>query len=174
VSRPRVNLIVAWAHGGVIGRDGAMPWHLPQDLAHFKQTTLDHPVIMGRRTWESLPAKVRPLPGRRNIVLSTDPGWSAAGAQRCTSLQEALARCAGDDDVWVIGGARVYEAALPLADRLVVTEIDADMAGDTHFPAWDRQAFVETMRRAHQAAAPGGLRYDIVVYQRRDRSRPGN
>lgn len=174
MSRPRVNLIVAWARGGVIGRDGGMPWRLPEDLAHFKRTTLNHPVIMGRRTWESLPPKVRPLPGRRNIVLSTDPGWSAAGAQRCTSLQEAVAHCAGDAEVWVIGGARVYEAALPLADRLVVTEIDADIAGDTHFPAWDRQAFVETMRQTHQAAAPGGLRYDIVVYQRRDRSRVGN
>jgi dihydrofolate reductase len=129
---------------------------------------------MGRRTWESLPPKVRPLPGRRNIVLSADPGWSAAGAQRCASLQEALALCAGDDEVWVIGGARVYQAALPLADRLVVTEIDADMAGDTWFPAWDRQEFVETSRETHRPETPGGLGYSFVVHQRRDRSRPGN
>lgn len=167
MSRPRVNLIVAWAHGGVIGRDGGMPWHLPQDLAHFKRTTLDHPVIMGRRTWESLPAKVRPLPGRRNIVLSTDPQWAPAGAQRCASLPQALASCAGEADVWVIGGARVYQEALPLADRLVVTEIDADVAGDTWFPAWNREEFVETAREPHPPQTAGGLGYSFVVHQRR-------
>jgi dihydrofolate reductase len=167
VSRPRVNLIVAWARGGVIGRDGGMPWRLPEDLAHFKRTTLNHPVIMGRRTWESLPPKVRPLPGRRNIVLSSDPQWSAPGARSCASLQEALDLCSDGGEVWVIGGARLYAQALPMAERLVVTEIDADFEGDTRFPAWDRRAFVETGRETHRASAPNDFDYAFVVYQRR-------
>jgi dihydrofolate reductase len=167
VKRPRINLIVACARNGVIGRDGGMPWRLPEDLAHFKRTTLNHPVIMGRRTWESLPPKVRPLPGRRNLVLSTDPQWSAAGAQRQASLQQALQACSGDDEVWVIGGAQVYAQALPLADGLVVTEIDADIDGDTVFPAWDRGSFVETRRETHRAAAPHHFDFAFVTYQRR-------
>jgi len=165
--RPRVHLIFAQARQGVIGRAGALPWKLPEDLAHFKRTTQGRTVLMGRRTWESLPAPVRPLPGRRNIVLTTQAGWSAAGAQRCASLDEALAACSADAEVWVIGGAQLYAQALPLADRLVVTEIDADFAGDTCFPAWDRQDFVEVSRDTRRAAEPNHFNFSFVTYDRR-------
>jgi dihydrofolate reductase len=167
VKRPHVHLIVAQARNGVIGRAGGMPWHLPEDLAHFKRTTMNHPVIMGRHTWASLPPRVRPLPGRRNLVLSTSPGWSAPGAQRCGSLQEALDACRDEDEVWVIGGARLYAQALPVADRVVVTQIDADFEGDTCMPAWDRTAFVETGRETHRAALPNDFEFSVVTYQRR-------
>jgi dihydrofolate reductase len=164
--RPRVHLIFAQARQGVIGHAGVLPWHLPEDMAHFRRTTAHRTVLMGRRTWESLPARFRPLPGRRNIVLTTQAGWSATGAQRCASLDEALAACSADAEVWVIGGAQLYAQALPLADRLVVTEIDADFAGDTRFPAWDRQDFVEVSRDTHRAAEPNHFNFSFVTYDR--------
>jgi molybdopterin-guanine dinucleotide biosynthesis adapter protein len=165
--RPRIHLIFALARNGVIGHAGALPWHLPEDLAHFRRTTRQRTVLMGRRTWESLPERFRPLPGRRNIVLTTQAGWAAAGAQRCASLDDALAACSADAEVWVIGGAQLYAQALPLADRLVVTEIDADFAGDTRFPAWDRTAFVEVSRETHRAAEPNPFSFSFVTYDRR-------
>lgn len=165
--RPRVHLIFAQARQGVIGRAGTLPWHLPEDLAHFRRTTGRGTVLMGRRTWESLPARFRPLPGRRNLVLTTQPGWSAPGAQRCASLEEALAACGTEAEVWVIGGAQLYAMALPLADRLVVTEIDADFDGDTRFPAWDRGQFQEVHRETHRAADPNHFHYSFVTYDRR-------
>jgi dihydrofolate reductase len=133
-ARPRVNLIVAWARGGVIGRAGALPWHLPEDLRRFKQITLGHPMIMGRRTWDSIG---RPLPGRRSIVVSRNPDWSAAGCETAPGLAQALALCAGVPEVFVIGGAQLYEHALPLAGRLFVTDIDADFEGNVRFPPLD-------------------------------------
>lgn len=132
---PRIGLIWAQARGGVIGRDGVMPWHLPEDLAHFKRTTLSHPVIMGRRTWDSLPPRFRPLPGRVNIVVTRQPDWQATGAQRASSLHEALQWCEPAERAWIIGGAQIYAQALPLADELVVTEIDAEVEGDAFAPA---------------------------------------
>ena len=131
----KVGLIWAQARGGVIGKDGTMPWHLPEDLAHFKRTTLSHPVIMGRKTWESLPPRFRPLPGRRNLVVTRQGDWNEIGAQRASSLREALQQCENSEQVWVIGGAQIYAQALPLADELVVTEIDADIDGDAFAPA---------------------------------------
>lgn len=133
-ARPRLSIIVARARNGVIGRDNALPWHLPEDLRHFRATTLGHPVVMGRHTFESIG---RPLPGRRNIVLSRDPGWSASGCERAGSLDEAMALCAGQPEVFVIGGAQVYRDALEHADRLIVTEVDVDVEGDARFPAPD-------------------------------------
>lgn len=141
-SVPQIGLIWAEAAGGIIGQDGGMPWHLPEDLAHFKRITHGHPVIMGRRTWNSLPPRFRPLPGRRNIVLTRRAGWQQVGALRAASLDEALAVCADAAQVWVMGGAQVFEQAMPRADVLMVTRVDARYAGDTHAPAvgadWQR------------------------------------
>lgn len=136
---PRVGVIWAEAHGGVIGRDGGMPWHVPEDLAHFRDKTTGAAVIMGRRTWESFPDRFRPLPGRRNIVVTGDDEWSADGAERARSLDAALALVAGATSVWVIGGARLFAEALGRADVLEVTELDLDVAGDTFAP--DRSAW---------------------------------
>lgn len=133
----RIGLIWAEARGGVIGRDGGMPWHVPEDLAHFREVTSGHPVIMGRRTWESFPARFRPLPGRRNIVVTGDAAWAAEGAERASSLESALALAATAEarEVWVIGGSRLFADALPVADVLEVTELDLEVAGDTFAPA---------------------------------------
>ena len=131
----KVGLIWAQSRNGVIGKDGVMPWHLPEDLAHFKRTTLSHPVIMGRRTWDSVPPRFRPLPERRNIVVTRQGDWHQIGAKTALSLREALQFCESSGNVWVIGGAQIYAQALPLADSLVVTEIDADFDGDAFAPA---------------------------------------
>ena len=131
----KIGLIWAQARGGVIGKDGVMPWHLPEDLAHFKRVTLSHPVIMGRKTWDSIPPRFRPLPGRRNIVVTRQVDFDQNGALRASSLREALQLCENAPQVWVIGGAQVYAQALPLADELVVTEINADFDGDAFAPA---------------------------------------
>lgn len=160
---PRIGLIWAQARGRVIGKDGAMPWHLPQDLAHFKRVTLSHPVIMGRRTWDALPERFRPLPGRVNIVVTRQPDWNTIGAQRACSLRDALQQCENSPQVWIIGGAQIYAQALPLADEAVVTEIDADFAGDAFAPAlgaeWREAA------REEQVGA-NGLRFAFVTYRR--------
>ncbi|MDA3645481.1 dihydrofolate reductase [Saccharopolyspora indica] len=129
-----IGLIWAQSAGGVIGRDGTMPWHLPEDLKHFRSVTSGATVLMGRRTWESLPPRFRPLPGRRNLVLSRTP---QQGAETFTDLSQALAAASGD--VWVMGGAAVYRAALPIADRIVVTEIRERFDGDTYAPEVDRE-----------------------------------
>jgi len=124
-----IGLIWAQAANGVIGRDGELPWHLPEDMTHFRTLTRGATVIMGRRTWESLPPRFRPLPGRRNLVLSRTP---QDGAETFPDLPRALAAVTGD--AWVIGGAAVYKAALPYADRIVVTEIREAFDGDTYAP----------------------------------------
>ena len=159
---PNIHLIFARASNGVIGRDGRLPWHLPEDLAHFKRTTLGCPVIMGRKTWDSLPPKFRPLPGRTNIVVTRQPHWQAEGAVRAGSLADALAACADSADAWVIGGADLYAQALPLARSAVVTEIDAAFAGDAHAPQFGPD-WVETRREPHTSAT--GLSFSFVTYQ---------
>ena len=164
--RPRIGLIWAQARGGVIGRGGVMPWHLPEDLAHFKRTTLSHPVIMGRKTWDSLPARFRPLPGRRNIVVTRQMDWSEIGAQRASSLREALQLCENAEQVWVIGGAQIYAQALPLADELVVTEIDANVEGDAHAPAIGPE-WQEVAREA--LVAGNGMRLAFVTWRHKPR-----
>ena len=130
-----IGLIWAQSSNGVIGRDGQLPWHLPEDLRHFRSVTAGATVLMGRRTWESLPPRFRPLPGRRNLVLSRTP---QEGAETFPSLPAALAAVSGD--VWVIGGAAVYTAALPVADRVVVTELRESFEGDTYAPEVGRAA----------------------------------
>lgn len=159
---PRLFVIAAVAHNGVIGAYGKLPWRLPEDLKHFKALTLGHPVIMGRRTWESLKG---PLPGRENIVVTRTPGYEAPGASVAASLEGALALCAGEPLVFVIGGADLYAAALPLADGLALTEIQRDYEGDVRFPDWDREAWRETQRKPQVAA--DGTRFDFVLYERK-------
>ncbi|MGR2753825.1 dihydrofolate reductase [Agromyces arachidis] len=133
---PRIGLIWAEAHGGVIGARGGMPWQVPEDLAHFKRTTHGAPVVMGRRTWDSLPERFRPLPGRANLVVTRQADWRAEGAVRAASVDEALALAASDADdrIWVIGGAELFARTIDRADRLVVTELDLDVDGDTFAP----------------------------------------
>ena len=158
---PRVFLVAAVAANGVIGVGGKLPWRLPEDLKHFKAITLGHPVIMGRKTWESLG---RPLPGRENIVVTRAAGYEAPGASVAASLDAALALCAGEPLAFVIGGAELYVAALPIAAGLVLTEIHRDYEGDTRFPAFDREAWRETQRKPQKGA--DGLRFDFVLYER--------
>lgn len=158
----KLGLVYARARNGVIGKGGVMPWHLPEDLAHFRQVTMGAPVIMGRKTWESLPPRFRPLPGRRNIVITRNAAWSPPGAERAGSLGEALALVAAEPHVWVIGGGEIYAQALPHADVVEVTEIECDFEGDTHAPALGPE-WAERKRERHRSAA--GFDYSFVTYQ---------
>nr|WP_296768465.1 dihydrofolate reductase [Rhodococcus sp. (in: high G+C Gram-positive bacteria)] len=133
MSPSTVGLIWAQAAGGVIGDSNAIPWHVPEDMAHFKTITADHPVIMGRRTWDSLPARFRPLPGRRNIVVTRNSDWTADGAESASSVEQALALVDGPT-AWVMGGGEIYRAAMPYATELQITHIDLDVEGDTVAP----------------------------------------
>ena len=161
--RPILTLIAAVARNGVIGIDNRLPWHLPADLKHFKALTLGHAVIMGRKTWESLPAQFRPLPGRRNIVVTRDAGYRTEGATVVLSLPAAIG-AADNSEAFVIGGAQLYAAAMPLADRLQLTAIDTTFEGDTFFPAIDPHQWREAARETHRDAA--GFGYAFVTYQR--------
>ena len=160
---PRLHLIYARARNGVIGKDGQMPWHLPEDLAHFKRVTLGQPVIMGRKTWESLPERFRPLPGRINIVITRQSDWQASGALRAGSIEQAQRLCGEAHDAWIMGGAEIYRQAEPLAHTAVVTEIDADFEGDAFAPTLS-SACKETKREAHTAA--NGLGFSFVTLTR--------
>ncbi|MCO5109490.1 MAG: dihydrofolate reductase [Burkholderiaceae bacterium] len=161
-----IALIYARAANGVIGKDGSMPWHLPEDLAHFKRLTQGSPVVMGRKTWDSLPPRFRPLPGRANIVVTRQENWNEISAQRASSLRNALqiAEQSNPATVWVIGGAQIYAQALPLAQRVEVTEIAQDFDGDAHAPVLGPE-WMETAREAHTSA--GGLPFSFVRYERR-------
>lgn len=159
MNRPVLSLIAAVARNGAIGRNNALLWHEPEDQRHFRRVTMGGPVIMGRKTWDSLPARFRPLPGRRNVVVTRNERWHADGAEAVRSLAAALALLAGSPKVFVIGGAELYALALPHAAELVLTEIDADLDGDTFFPPWDRQRFAEASRETR----PG---YSFVTYYR--------
>ena len=160
-SGPKLYLVAAVAANRVIGDKGRLPWRLPEDLRHFKRITLGHPVIMGRKTWESLG---KPLPGRENIVVTRSPGYVPPSAHVAASLDAALALCTGEPVAFVIGGGELYAAALPLADGLVLTEICRDYAGDVRFPDFDRSAWRETQRKPQAGA--DGLRFDFVLYER--------
>src|SRR5262245_13348794 len=161
-SGARVYLIAAVASNGIIGANGKLPWNLPEDLRHFKKLTLGHPVIMGRRTWESLKG---PLPGRENIVVTRRRDYEAPGAAVASSLEAALALCAGEPVAFVIGGTSLFRDSLPLAAGLVLTEIKRDYPGDTWFPEWDRAQWRESQREGHTAAS--GVPFDFVLYERK-------
>jgi dihydrofolate reductase len=156
-----VTLIAAVARNGVIGADGGIPWHLPEDFAHFKATTLGHTLVMGRATYESIG---HPLPGRATIVVTRDPGWYAEGVLVAHSLEEAL-DMAGDAEVFVAGGATVYERAMPHADVLLISEVDLEPEGDTFFPLIDPAPWLEVGREEHDGFA-------VVRRERRPGYRP--
>lgn len=162
-----VGLIWAQARGGVIGVDNTIPWQIPEDTAHFRATTMGHPVLMGRKTWDSLPARFRPLPGRRNIVVSRDHGWVAAGAESASSVAEAL-ELAEPTDAWVMGGGEIYRATMAFATTLAVTEIDIDVVGDAHAPPIGPE-WVVTNETDWQASNPTGARYRFRTYTRTEK-----
>ncbi len=162
----KLKLIYARAANGVIGLNNQMPWHLPEDLAHFKRTTLGCPVLMGRKTWESIPAKFRPLPGRTNFVMTRQKDWHAEGAHVVHSLQEgvalALAHCPDDKDLWVMGGAEIYAQAVFIANEAVITEIDAEFEGDAFAPRLN-SAWHEVARESNTSST--GLHFSFVTYR---------
>jgi dihydrofolate reductase len=168
---PLVALIAAVARNGVIGRGAELVFRDPLDAQHFKQATWGHPVIMGRKTWDSLPARFRPLPGRRNVVVTRNEAWQSEGAEAIRSLSAALALVAPAPLAFVIGGGELYAQALPLAQRLVLTQVDADLPGDILFPPWPREAFELSSRTEHQAR--DGTPFAICTYERR-RAQPAS
>ncbi|KXO93912.1 dihydrofolate reductase [Tsukamurella pseudospumae] len=153
-----IGLIWAQARGGVIGADGGIPWHIPEDMKFFRETTAGATVLMGRRTWDSLPPRFRPLPGRTNIVVTRDRSWQADGAV----VQHDLTL--PDGDVWVIGGGEIYTAALPLADVLAVTEVDAAIEGDTTAPSVPEGFALDDEPGWSESSS--GLRYRHLTYRR--------
>ncbi|SFR88533.1 dihydrofolate reductase [Agromyces sp. CF514] len=167
--RPAIGLVWAEAEGGVIGRDGGMPWHVPEDLAHFKAVTLGAPVVMGRKTWDSLNPRYRPLPGRRNLVVTRQPDWAADGAVAAASVEEALVLAGQVDRVWVIGGSELFALALPLADRLEVTEL---RHADNSFAPLDDDVLAPSIgpgfaaARGDEQTSATGIRYRFVTYTR--------
>jgi dihydrofolate reductase len=156
----RIYLVAAVAANGIIGVKGELPWRLPEDLKHFKRITMGHPIIMGRRTWESLKGA---LPGRDNIVVTRRAGYDAPDAAVANSLEAALALCVGEPLVFVIGGNQLFAESLPIAAGLVMTEIHKDFEGDTRFPDYDRSRWRESQRERHVAA--DGMKFDFVLYE---------
>lgn len=161
---PRLTIVAAIARNGVIGSENALPWRLPEDMRHFRALTTGHAVIMGRKTWESLPPNFRPLPGRQNIVITRDRNYAATGATIAHSIEQAIA-VVDRPEAFVIGGAEIYALALPHTDRLELTEIEADFEGDARFPDYNRCDWQEASRERHRAEA--GFDYAFVGYERR-------
>ena len=158
-----INMIYARAANGVIGKDGTMPWHLPEDLARLKRLTHGWPVIMGRKTWDSLPPRFRPLPGRTNIVITRQTSWQETGAHAVTSLSSAIELCESSAEVWIIGGAQIFAQAEPLAQRIEVTEIAQDFDGDA-FALTLGADWLETARDNHVSST--GLKFSFVTYNK--------
>ena len=159
-----ISLVVAAADNGVIGRDGGLPWRLPADLRHFRALTMGKPVVMGRLTWESIG---RPLPGRRNIVMTRQGAYTAEGADVVATVDEALAAAGNADEIMVIGGAQVYAEFLPRAGRIFLTRVHAEPAGDARFPPVDETEWYETSREAHGADADHEYAFSFIVLERR-------
>lgn len=159
---PELSVIAAIARNGTIGRDNTLPWHLPEDLKHFRALTMGHHIIMGRKTYESLG---RLLPGRTTVIVSRNHSYVVSGAIVASSLRQAIQACAGDEEIFIIGGAELYREALPIARRLYLTEIDEDFDGDAHFPKIDGAAWRETSRDKHRSA--NGLHFSYVIMDRR-------
>lgn len=160
---PEIVLIAAVARNGVIGRDNDLPWRLKADLAHFKAATLGHTILMGRKTWESLP---RVLPNRRHLVVTRDSGYQAPGIEVFDSPQAAIEAASGADRLFVIGGAEIYRQLITIAERLILTEVQAEVAGDAHFPPVDVNVFEETGRESHPADTDNQYAFDFVEYRR--------
>ena len=162
--KTRISVIAALAKNRVIGIENRLPWRLPEDLAHFKALTLDHPILMGRKTFESLG---RPLPGRTNVVITRNPDFCREGCVVAGSIAAAIALCKDADEIFFIGGAELYAQAIPLADRLYLTEVDVEAEGDAWLPEYDRSAFYEVSRESHVGVKGDPLPFDFVVYERR-------
>lgn len=160
--RSGITLIAALARNGVIGRENTLPWRLKADLARFKATTLGHPILMGRKTWESLG---RPLPGRRNLVVTRNPAYAAPGAEVFPTPEAAFA-AVDAGPLFVIGGAELYRQLLDRADTLLLTEVHAEVDGDAHFPPFRDRGFIEISREAHAADADNEFAFDFVEYRR--------
>ena len=165
---PVVSLIVAVAENGVIGRDGGLPWRLPEDLKWFKARTLGKPIIMGRKTWEGLPK--RPLPGRTNIVVTRDAAYRAEGGVVATSLDQALevAGTEGSDEIMVIGGAELYALALPRVQRMYLTQVAIRAEGDAFFPGFDRSQWLERIEAVHSPTVGQPIGYSFIILDRKD------
>jgi dihydrofolate reductase len=161
---PQIALIAAVADNGVIGQGNALPWRLPADLAHFKQLTLDKPILMGRRTWESLPGL---LPRRRHLVLTRDPDYQASGCVVVGSIETALAAAGDAPELMVVGGADLYAQTLPMAARLYLTRVHAEPEGDTRFPDWDVRDWLEIERREHPADPANPIAMTFLTLVRR-------
>ena len=163
-----ISFVVAVARNGVIGREGGLPWHISSDLKRFKEITMGKPVIMGRRTWDSLPRK--PLPGRRNIVLTRQKGFSAEGADVASTPEDALGLVADAPEVAVIGGGEVYRLFWPHVDRIYLTEVDLDVEGDTHFPPLDPAEWREVARETHPKAERDSASFILRTLDRMTKS----
>ena len=165
----RVSIIVAMARNRVIGIDNTLPWHLPEDLKHFKNLTMGHHIIMGRKTYESIG---RPLPGRTTVIVSRDPAFRVEGCVTVDSIPSAIRVCGTDDEIFFVGGANIYGQALAYADRLYITEIQAEYPGDAHFPAFELSQWRQAARVCQRK--PDGLEYCFVTYERhKDAPNPG-
>ncbi len=159
---PRISIVVAYAANRVIGKDGNIPWRLPEDLKRFKALTMGHHIVMGRKTWESIG---RLLPGRKHVIISRLPGYRVPCARVVDSIDAAIAAAGDDSEIFVIGGGEIYALALPIADRILATEIDGKFAGDTYFPALAKGIWRETTRENREDAA-SGHRYCFVTLER--------
>ena len=162
---PEIVIIVAVAKNRVIGKDNQLIWNIPADMAHFKTLTAGHTVVMGRKTWESLPPRFRPLPGRRNIVISRQADYAAPGAELANSLEDGLALAAADATVFIIGGAEIYQQALPLADRLEITEVELNPEGDSWFPEIPAAEWQETAKIPAPVNSATG--FSFLTYRRK-------
>lgn len=164
MSAANLSIIVAMAANRTIGIDNTLPWRCPEDLKHFKALTMGHHMIMGRKTFDSIG---RPLPGRTTVVVTRNRDLAIAGCIVAHSLQEAIAACGNDPEIFVVGGAELYAQALPLTGTLYITEIQMEVAGDAHFPAFERSTWVETAREQRTQQEPQPLAYHFVTYRRR-------
>jgi dihydrofolate reductase len=168
MTRPQLSILVAVARNGTIGVKNTLPWRCPDDLKRFKALTMGHAIIMGRKTFDSIG---RPLPGRTTVVVTRNRELKIEGCTVVHSLQEAIAACAGDSEVFIVGGAELYAQALPVVDTLHITEVHMDVAGDAHFPALDTTEWREVSREAHHQDAPQPLDYAFVTYRRAQTAR---
>jgi dihydrofolate reductase len=168
MGKPRLSIIAAMAKNRVIGIHNTLPWRLPEDLKHFKALTLGHHILMGRKTWESLPGK---LPGRTSVVITRSGDLQVPGCVVANSIEEAIAACGSDDEIFFIGGAEVYRQTLNIADRIYLTEIQAEFKGDAWFPEFDTNLWRETGRRP--CKSENGLEYDFLIYDRKSSAPQG-
>ncbi|HTN93237.1 MAG TPA: dihydrofolate reductase [Gallionella sp.] len=162
--KPRISLIVAMAKNRVIGINNMLPWHLPADLKHFKMLTMGHHIVMGRKTYESIG---KPLPGRTSVVVTRNADYAVPGVVVANSLNAAISACGNDEEIFIVGGAELYGHAIHLADRIYLTEIDADIAGDAHFTELDNRLWQETERKSHLPDDKNAYPYQFITYERK-------